>query len=79
MFLFRGDFVNGLLTRSKVDRKPIEIIYLNSDNKVTQRVIRVLTETDSCIKAYCYAKQQLRTFRKERILSADVVRKKVVV
>jgi len=69
--------MNGLLTKSIEDKISAEIIYLNSQGKVSQRIIRALTATDHHVKAYCYTKRQLRTFKRENILSTGVVRKRV--
>ena len=70
-------FMNGLLTKSIEDKISIEIIYLNSQGEVSQRVIRVLSSTDHHVKAYCYAKKQIRTFKMENILSTGTVRKRL--
>ena len=69
--------MNGSLTKSIEDKISIEIIYLNSQGEVSQRVIRVLSATDHHVKAYCYTKNQLRTFKIDNILSTGAVRKRV--
>jgi len=69
--------MNGLLTRSIEDKISIEIIYLNSQEEVSQRIVRVLSATDHYVKAYCYTKRQLRTFKRDNILSTGAVRKRV--
>jgi len=64
--------MNGLLVRSFEYQQPIEVIYMNSKGQMSQRTIRVLSVTDQYVKSYCYAKRQIRTFRKENILSGQL-------
>jgi len=64
--------MRGLFLRSIENWEPIEIIYLNSKGKISQRTIHVLSETETNIKAYCFLKKQLRTFKKDNILSGQV-------
>ena len=66
-----------LLTRSFINQQPIEVIYMNSMGQVSQRTIRVLPVTDQYVKAYCYVRHQMRTFKMENILSTGAVRKRV--
>ncbi|MBM7715354.1 putative DNA-binding transcriptional regulator YafY [Bacillus thermophilus] len=69
--------MNGLLRRSANLKTPLAIIYINKSNHISQRIIRVLKVEDSLIKAYCYTKKQIRTFRLDNILSVDVLRKRM--
>ena len=64
--------MKGLLTRSLESQQPIEVIYMNSKGEISQRTIRVLSVTDLHVKAYCYARKQIRTFNKENILSGQM-------
>lgn len=67
--------MKGILKRAAETKDPIQIIYINSDNQISQRTIKVLAVTDKCIKAYCYTKRQFRTFKLSNILSAGQVRR----
>ena len=69
--------MNGILIRGLENQQPIELIYMGADGKLSQRIIRVLSITDIHVKAFCYSKRKLRTFRKENILSGQI--KKVIV
>lgn len=64
--------MKGLLTRSLETQHPIEVIYMNSKGQMSQRTIRVLAVTDQYVKAYCYARKQIRTFKRENILSGQL-------
>ncbi|MCP3028393.1 hypothetical protein [Halobacillus sp. A5] len=59
-----------LLEKARKSKEKIEIIYFSSDEMISQRVIRVLECHELRILAFCYSKQQVRTFHKENILSA---------
>ncbi|API92730.1 MULTISPECIES: hypothetical protein [unclassified Virgibacillus] len=68
----------GLFKRSIESKQKIIIFYIDSDNKLTERYIRVIEIKENSILAYCFYRKQVRTFNIENILSAGKVRKKVV-
>ena len=67
--------MKGILLRAASDKKPIEMIYMSKDNRISQRTIRVIAVNDSKIKAFCYVKKQYRIFNIDNILSVAPVRK----
>mgnify|MGYP001025034413 CR=1 FL=1 len=67
----------GLFKRSIESKQKIIIFYIDSENKVTERYIRVLRIDKDSILAYCFFRKQVRTFNMENILSAGYARKKV--
>ncbi|MED3738694.1 hypothetical protein P4529_18160 [Virgibacillus pantothenticus] len=66
----------GLFKRSIESKQKIIIFYIDSDNKLTERYIRVIEIKENSILAYCFYRKQVRTFNMENILSAGKVRKK---
>lgn len=70
-----GDRMKSFLKRSLENKTPIQIIYIDDKNKISQRTIKVLAITDTVIKAYCFTKHQFRTFKLSNILSADYIRR----
>lgn len=61
-----------VLKHALSEHKIISIIYMNrSDNKLSQRNIKVLKIQDDEIEAYCYLRHQVRRFKKENILAAE--------
>jgi predicted DNA-binding transcriptional regulator YafY len=62
--------MNKLLRRSLNEHFPIEIIYIAQHNQLTKRKIIVKRVNPDSIVAYCFLRQQLRTFRVEHILAA---------
>ncbi|TDQ35306.1 hypothetical protein EV213_12293 [Aureibacillus halotolerans] len=47
------------------------IIYMAADGSLSKRRIKVLAQTETHIRALCYARQQQRTFKKESILGSQ--------
>lgn len=52
--------------------KDCVIIYMAGD-EITQRKIHVYKVEEEYIKAFCYQKGDIRTFRKDKILSAALI------
>ncbi|WP_430787521.1 hypothetical protein VBD025_16680 [Virgibacillus flavescens] len=69
--------MKNMIMRSIQNKEKLEMIYLSSDNCVSQRVVRVLKLNDDMIMAYCYTKRTIRTFKLENILSVGQVRKRM--
>lgn len=62
--------MNNIINRAYVDNQPLEIIYLSDSNQMSQRTILIKEIGLKSIKAYCFTKKQIRTFKIENILSA---------
>ncbi|SFD39676.1 hypothetical protein SAMN05216238_101147 [Lentibacillus persicus] len=58
-----------LLLKAVQTRQKIEMIYLNSDQRASHRIIRVLSFSETMVTAFCFKRGQIRTFKKDRILS----------
>ncbi|MFC7063788.1 hypothetical protein [Halobacillus seohaensis] len=69
--------MNGLFIRSAEDKQKLEMIYLASNERLSQRVIRVLSVKKDDILAYCYSRNQLRTFKKENVMSVYPYKREV--
>jgi predicted DNA-binding transcriptional regulator YafY len=61
--------MDGLLLRSIEENIPLEMIYLSRDQQISQRKLLVKAVNDEYIRAYCLLRKQIRTFRRENILS----------
>lgn len=53
--------------RSMYDAK-LSFIYQDARGRITDRVISDISESDEYIQGHCHTKDELRTFRKDRIL-----------
>jgi predicted DNA-binding transcriptional regulator YafY len=61
--------MEGLLVRSIEQHMPLEMIYLADNQEITQRTLIIKEVTDEYIKAYCLLRKQVRTFKRDNILS----------
>ncbi|CDQ39079.1 hypothetical protein GCM10007111_23990 [Virgibacillus kapii] len=66
----------GLLQRSKEKKQKLVLVYIDHDNQITQRLIRVVEINRNSILAYCFYRQQLRRFTFKNILSCGPVKRK---
>lgn len=61
--------MDGLFVRSIEENMPLEMIYLADNSEITQRKLIIKEVTDEYIRAYCLLRKQIRTFKRENILS----------
>ncbi|AZU61293.1 hypothetical protein [Neobacillus mesonae] len=61
--------MEGLFIRSIEEHIPLEMIYLNKNQEITQRKLIIKEVNNEFIRAYCLLRKQVRTFRRENILS----------
>ncbi|NRD78464.1 hypothetical protein HPT25_13910 [Bacillus sp. BRMEA1] len=61
--------LDGLFLRSIEENIPLEMIYLADNHVITQRRLIVKEVNDEYIRAYCLLRKQVRTFKRENILS----------
>ncbi len=55
--------------------KMMEMIYLNKNGEISQRVIKVYGETDTKVYGFCYLRKGFRSFQKDQILAIQPYRK----
>lgn len=61
--------MDGLLLRAIEEKIPLEMIYLSGDKQISQRKLIIKEVNGEYIRAYCLLRKQMRTFRRESILS----------
>lgn len=61
--------MDGLFLRSIEENIPLEMIYLSGNRRLSQRKLIVKEVNNEYIRAYCLLRKQMRTFRRENILS----------
>ncbi|RYG71586.1 hypothetical protein EU245_13630 [Lentibacillus lipolyticus] len=66
--------MDKLLFKALQTRKKLEMIYLKADNRTSYRIIRVLRMHEDRVTAYCFTRREVRTFKKDNILSIGPVR-----
>ncbi|TCS93156.1 hypothetical protein [Hazenella coriacea] len=63
--------VDLVLRRANVSGRRVKIIYLNQNNQITQRWIKIFSMNEEKVKAYCYLRQAPRWFDRHQILAAE--------
>ncbi|MFF2446134.1 hypothetical protein ACFVSW_03450 [Neobacillus sp. NPDC058068] len=61
--------MDGLFIRSIEENMPLEMIYLADNHELSQRKLIVMEMNEEYIRAYCLLRKQVRTFKRENILS----------
>lgn len=54
------------------EERPLQLIYMDSDGEISQRVIKVMELREDGVQAYCFMRREPRTFRRENILAASL-------
>jgi predicted DNA-binding transcriptional regulator YafY len=70
--------MNTLLKKSLQGNQPVEMIYLATNNKITQRRIIVKELRGNYFKAFCFLRNEDRLFKVENILSVMPVKHKLL-
>ncbi|HLR71313.1 MAG TPA: hypothetical protein VK085_07755 [Pseudogracilibacillus sp.] len=61
----------GCLKKSVQTGRKITIIYLSESGSISKRIIQVISYRDEHIIAFCYVRNQLRTFKIGNILAVE--------
>lgn len=78
MFLLgEGDGMIGLFTRAIANKEKIVLLYIDQNNCITQRFVRVLKMKHDSILVFCYYRKKVRTLKLDNILSAAVMNGKI--
>ncbi|WP_017728217.1 WYL domain-containing protein [Halalkalibacterium ligniniphilum] len=62
--------MEGLLNRSILENRPLEVIYQSSKGAFTQRTLMVKSFNDTYVMAFCLMRRKVRVFKRCNILSA---------
>lgn len=68
MFVYNKRKTNGGHSVAMQKGDLIEIIYIDRNNRLSQRRIKLIEMTEHYIKAYCYDRRCVRIFKRENIL-----------
>lgn len=61
--------MNSLLSKSLLEKQPVEMIYLSSNDEITHRRIIVKEIRGNYVKAFCFLRNDDRLFKVDNILS----------
>ncbi|WP_102027258.1 hypothetical protein [Salirhabdus sp. Marseille-P4669] len=51
------------------EHQTVEMIYINKNGKITQRVVKIYGITEEKIFGYCFLRKGYRSFQKDQILA----------
>lgn len=67
----------GILKRAAETKQKVQIIYMDRNQKLTQRIVTIRSIDEFNIDCFCHLKKQRRIFKLANILSASaIIRKK---
>jgi predicted DNA-binding transcriptional regulator YafY len=59
------------LLKFQLEQTPVEMIYLSEKGICTKRIIIIKEIKDETLRAYCYYRQNMRTFKIDQILAIE--------
>lgn len=65
-----GMKMKNLLRKSFIYKTPIVIVYIDKSNGISKRTIKLIQMNKAYVKAYCYKRRAVRTFKIDNILAA---------
>ncbi|WP_051189010.1 hypothetical protein [Halalkalibacillus halophilus] len=60
---------NYLLRRSYEEKMKLDIVYLDQQQEMTQRVVRVVRLEEDYFLAFCFTRKKVRKFHKNNLLA----------
>ncbi len=63
--------MKGIFLRAMESKQKLTIMYMNGNNEITQREVKVLKMNDEYLLVYCYFRKAVRTMKWDHILSAE--------
>jgi len=63
--------MQNFLGRAIKEQQPVQIIYLDSNQKITQRMVKPYEVTDQHLRGFCFLRKQMRLFTVDHILAAS--------
>lgn len=72
-----GVDMKGLFMRALENREKVVVMYIDGNNRITKRVIKVVKMSKDHLLVYCYFRKKLRTLKMDNILSAEPVKMKL--
>ncbi|MET3682220.1 putative DNA-binding transcriptional regulator YafY [Alkalibacillus flavidus] len=61
--------MDHLLKQSIQNRQKLELVYIDEQHRMTQRIVTIIKIDDDRLLAYCFTKRGVRSFQKDNILA----------
>ncbi|MEN2765694.1 hypothetical protein [Ornithinibacillus xuwenensis] len=69
--------MKGLMARSIESKEKIVIFYIDRNNNITQRYIRIISFDEETVIAFCFWRKKIRNFKMKNILSAGPIKNRM--
>jgi predicted DNA-binding transcriptional regulator YafY len=69
--------MNSVLQRALEANQPVQVIYLDASNRITQRKVLPQEMKGKMLRAHCFLRNQTRHFNTDNILSVFPVQNKL--
>lgn len=69
--------MNGIFKRALLNRQKVTVMYMDENNRITMRDVKVFKMNDEYLFVYCYYRKKIRMLKMENILSAEVVKERI--
>lgn len=66
--------MKGLFLRAAETKEKVMLMYLDGNDQLSQRVVKILKMKGDNLLVYCYKRKTIRTLKLEQILSAEPIR-----
>lgn len=67
----KDDIMKSFLTKSYLNKIPVEIMYISNNGQISQRTISIQDINETTIRAYCHLRKTQRVFKLDNILSVN--------
>jgi predicted DNA-binding transcriptional regulator YafY len=68
--------MQNILFKAIKEQQLVQIIYLDSNQKLTQRMVKPYEVTDQHLKGFCFLRKQVRLFIVDHILAVSPFKQK---
>ncbi|WP_404331263.1 WYL domain-containing protein [Mesobacillus maritimus] len=66
--------MQNILVRAIEQQQLVQIIYLDANQKITQRIVRPYEINEKHLKGFCFLRKQVRLFKLDDILAVSPLR-----
>lgn len=69
--------MKGIFVRALEKQQKVVVMYMDKNQQLTQRVVKVLKVNEEYVLVYCFFRKKLRTLRMDHILAAEPMKAKL--
>ena len=65
--------MEGLFRRALVNGQKVKMMYIDNNDQITFRIVKLLKMNEEHLFVYCYYRKKVRTLKMDNILSAEAM------